>query len=70
MCTKVASNVPRVTGSPARIRSSARVTRPSGRKKLEADWTLAPAFSATTRPWMSMTGEPEEPPEVPEAAWI
>ncbi len=45
------------------------LTRSSGRKKLEAACVLAPAFRATTRPSMSMTGDPEDPPEVPEAAW-
>ena len=31
---------------------------------------LPPAFSATTLPRMSMTGEPDDPPEVPDAAWM
>ena len=30
---------------------------------------LPPAFSASTRPSMSMTGEPDEPPDVLDAAW-
>ena len=47
---------------------SATSTRSSGRKKLDAACEFAPAFSATTRPSMSTTGEPDEPPDVPDAA--
>ena len=42
--------------------------RSSGRKKLLAAELLAPAFSATTSPSMLTTGDPEEPPDVPDAA--
>ena len=38
------------------------------KRKLDAAWELAPAFNATTRPSISMTGDPDEAAEVPEAA--
>lgn len=43
-------------------------TRSSGRKNAEALDDLLPAFKATALPWQSMTGEPLEPPFVPDAA--
>ena len=48
--------------------SSARTMRSSGRKKAEALDDLDPAFSATACPLESITGEPLDPPLVPEAA--
>ena len=44
------------------------LTRSNGRKKAEALEDLLPAFSATALPWQSTTGEPLEPPLVPDAA--
>jgi hypothetical protein len=44
------------------------LTRSSGRKKAEALEDLLPAFRATALPWQSTTGEPLEPPLVPDAA--
>lgn len=46
-----------------------RITRSKGRKKAEALEDLLPAFKATALPWQSITGEPLEPPLVPEAAY-
>jgi hypothetical protein len=43
-------------------------TRSNGRKKAEALEDLLPAFRATALPWQSTTGEPLEPPLVPDAA--
>ena len=63
-------SVPRLTGSPLRMHRSARTTRWSGRKKLDAAWLRLPALRATTSPRMLTTGEPEEPPEVLDAAWM
>ena len=48
---------------------NARTTRFNGRKKLDAALLLAPAFRAITLPLISNTGEPDEPPEVLDAAW-
>lgn len=44
-------------------------TRSKGRKKAEALDDLLPAFKATALPCQSITGEPLEPPFVPDAAW-
>jgi hypothetical protein len=44
-------------------------TRSNGRKKAEALEDLLPAFRATALPWQSTTGEPLEPPLVPDAAY-
>lgn len=44
------------------------LTRSKGRKKAEALNDLPPAFKATALPWQSITGEPLEPPLVPDAA--
>lgn len=44
------------------------LTRSNGRKKAEALEDLLPAFRATALPWQSTTGEPLEPPLVPDAA--
>lgn len=44
------------------------LTRSKGRKNAEALEDLLPAFKPTALPSQSMTGEPLEPPLVPEAA--
>lgn len=43
-------------------------TRSKGKKNAEALDDLLPAFKATALPCQSITGEPLEPPLVPEAA--
>ena len=68
-CRNTTWSVPRGTGLPARTCSRTRTTRSRGRKKLEEALRLPPAFSARARPLMSTTGEPDEPPEVLDAAW-
>lgn len=45
-----------------------KLTRSKGRKNADALDDLLPAFSATALPCQSITGEPLEPPFVPEAA--
>lgn len=45
-----------------------RPTLSRGRKNAEALDDLLPAFRATALPWQSMTGEPLDPPFVPDAA--
>ena len=62
------SKVPRGTAFPASIPFERTRYRRQRQVELEAAPVAPPAFSATTRPWMSITGEPDEPPEVPEAA--
>lgn len=44
------------------------LTRSKGRKNAEALDDLLPAFKATALPCQSITGEPLEPPFVPDAA--
>ena len=44
------------------------LTRSNGRKKADALDDLLPAFKPTARPWQSITGDPLDPPFVPEAA--
>lgn len=44
------------------------LTRSKGKKNAEALEDLQPAFKAIARPCQSTTGEPLEPPLVPEAA--
>ena len=68
LCSNSVSSVPRGTGWLLWILVSATCTRSSGRKKLDAACVLAPALRATTRPSMSTTGEPDDPPDVPDAA--
>ena len=51
-----------------RIEACIVLTRSKGKKNAEALDDLLPAFKATARPCQSMTGEPLEPPFVPEAA--
>lgn len=46
------------------------LTRSKGKKNAEALEDLLPAFKATALPCQSITGEPLEPPLVPEAAWF
>lgn len=46
------------------------LTRSKGKKNAEALDVLLPAFKATALPCQSITGEPLEPPFVPEAACI
>ena len=48
--------------------SSARSILSKGKKKLLADELFAPALSATALPWILITGAPDDPPDVPEAA--
>ena len=60
--------MPRLTESPACSSLRLRSTRSRGRKKLDAAFDAPPAFRATTSPRMSITGDPEEPPDVPDAA--
>ena len=68
-CARIPSrSVPRGTGCLLGSSRAPPATRSSGRKKLDAACVFAPAFSATTRPSMSTTGEPDEPPDVPDAA--
>ena len=45
------------------------LTRSNGKKNAEALDDLLPAFKATALPCQSITGEPLEPPLVPEAAY-
>jgi len=44
------------------------LTRSRGRKKADALDDLLPAFRATALPCQSITGEPLDPPLVPDAA--
>ena len=44
------------------------LTRSNGRKKADELEDLLPAFKPTARPWQSITGDPLDPPFVPEAA--
>lgn len=44
------------------------LTRCKGKKNADAPSNLPPAFKAIALPWQSITGEPLEPPFVPEAA--
>lgn len=44
------------------------LTRSKGKKNADALVVLLPAFKATALPCQSITGEPLEPPFVPEAA--
>lgn len=44
------------------------LTLSKGKKKAEALEDLLPAFKATALPCQSITGEPLEPPFVPDAA--
>lgn len=46
------------------------LTRSKGKKNAEALDVLLPAFKATALPCQSITGEPLEPPFVPEAACV
>lgn len=46
-----------------------KLTRCKGKKNAEALDDLLPAFRATARPCQSITGDPLEPPLVPEAAY-
>lgn len=47
-----------------------KITLSKGKKNAEALDVLLPAFKATALPCQSMTGEPLEPPFVPEAACV
>lgn len=47
-----------------------KLTRSKGRKNAEALDDLLPALRATALPWQSMTGEPLDPPFVPDAAYV
>lgn len=44
-------------------------TLSKGKKNADALEDLLPAFNATALPCQSITGEPLEPPLVPDAAW-
>lgn len=45
------------------------LTRSNGKKNADALDDLLPAFKATALPSQSITGEPLEPPLVPDAAY-
>eukprot|EP00962_Isochrysis_galbana_P044884 scaffold17516_cov134-Isochrysis_galbana.AAC.6 len=66
-CVQTIWSEPRGTGWPAWMSASARAARSRGKKKPAVVPALPPALSAMATPFLLRTGEPEEPPDVPDA---
>jgi len=61
-------DVPRVNGFQKEPQTEEPMCSPASKKLLAAVFA-PPALSATTSPAMLITGDPDEPPDVPDAAW-